>query len=236
MLVEIRRQIAETNARLLRSGRVPENGLRRWHDRPDPGPRAGQLIRCRRRRRKQIKRRNPNALPCHLDQSLLVGFKIVPVARLCAMIHELAERISVIGSNSQRVSICRDRLSQMAEFPPGVSKIIERFRKIRPVHQRQFERRARLLRALFRQQCHAEIVVRIGMSRRPLEQPPVEIDRLTVAAELSKDDAGIVDRIGIIGAKPGGLAVGLQRLFESRPAVAALFPDCKTPRHSRLAV
>src|SRR4030088_1206430 len=102
-------------------------------DRRDPTSRAEQLVRCRGQRRKQVKRRNAKAPPNPVDELVLVAFVTIPFARLRAMVDELAERVRIIGAKAQGVPIGWDRLCQVAELSPGISEIIERFGKIRPV-------------------------------------------------------------------------------------------------------
>ncbi len=97
MLMKISRQIAKANASAPNARVVRKGGFRRRPDRPDPVPGTDQLIGCGRRRRKQVKRRNTNSGPHHVQQLVLVGLVVVPFARLRTMIDELAERIGVIG-------------------------------------------------------------------------------------------------------------------------------------------
>src|ERR1700694_1516750 len=107
--MKISGQIAKTNALFLNERLMVKDGFRRWSDRPDPLLGAEQLIGRGRGRRKQIKRRNAPPPPDHADKLVLIRFVIVPLARLRAMIKQLAERIGVIGPETQCVSIGRDR-------------------------------------------------------------------------------------------------------------------------------
>src|SRR5260370_42605376 len=104
MLMKISRQIAKANAFAANRNLMLKDHLRRRPDRPDPVPGTDQLIGCGRRRRKQVKRRNTNSGPHHVEKPLLVGLLTVPLARLRTMVDELAERLRVIGPKSQCVA------------------------------------------------------------------------------------------------------------------------------------
>ncbi len=151
MLMKISGQIAEANALLLNKGLMVKDGFRRRRDRPDPLLGAEQLIRRGRRRRKQVKRRNPNPSPDHADKLVLIRLVSVPLARMRAMINELAERIRVIGPETQGVSIGRDRTCEIAEFARSVSQIVECLGEIGLVRQRLFKRHQRFAGTPFRQ-------------------------------------------------------------------------------------
>ena len=64
-------------------------------------------------------------MPHHFEKLFLICVVIVPLARLRAMINELAERIGVIGPKTQCVLVGRDRFGQIAKFAPGVPKIVK---------------------------------------------------------------------------------------------------------------
>ncbi len=90
-------------------------------------------------------------MPYHVDKFCLIRFVIVPLARLRAMINELAERVCVIGPQTQCITIGGDRACEIAEFSPSVSQIVKCFGKIRPLYQRLLERRPRFVSTPFRQ-------------------------------------------------------------------------------------
>src|SRR6266576_4958687 len=105
MLMKISRQIAKANAIAANGNLMLKDRFRRRPDWPDPVPGTDQLIGCGRRRRKQVKRRDTNSCPHHVEKLVLVGLLTVPLARLRAMIGELAERLHIVRPKSQCVAI-----------------------------------------------------------------------------------------------------------------------------------
>src|ERR1700738_5533495 len=109
-----------------------EDGFRWPRDRRAPLPGTEQLIRRGCRRRKQEKWGNTSSRAPHDEQLLLIVLVMIPLARLRAMIGELAEGVGVIRTKPQCISIGGDRLGQIAEFSPRVSQIVKCLGKIRP--------------------------------------------------------------------------------------------------------
>ena len=124
------------------------------------------------------------------------------------------ERIGVIGSKLQRVSIGRDRAGEIAEFARGISQIVKCPGKIGLACQRLFKRYQRFVSTPFRQQRRSHIVAGIGVSRHLFQKPAVKIDRLAGASEFHKHNAGVVDRVSVILPKLNGMRICRQRLFQ----------------------
>ena len=135
-------------------------------DRCNPLPGGEQLVSRCRRRGEQIERRDANPAPHHRQELILIGLAIVPLANKRAMMHELTERIGVIGAKLQRRLPRRDGFTHAADFPPGISEIIGGFRKIRPPRQRVIESGSRLVRLTVGKQRRAHIIIEVGVLGR----------------------------------------------------------------------